>query len=384
MQDVIEFVRDYYQTEAFVPLHIPSFVGNEQKYVTETIKSSFVSSVGKYVDQFEEQIADYCGSEAAVAVVNGTSALQVALRIAGVEHNDLVITQSLNFVAGCNAIAHNGAEPVFVDIGESTLGMSPEALQEWLEESCEIDGEGYCRHFQTGRRVIACVPMHTFGHPLEIDDIADICRLWKLALIEDAAEGLGSFKEGKHIGNYGLMGAFSFNGNKIITTGGGGMLVSDSTTAQKAKHLTTTAKIPHAYEYIHDEIGYNFRMPNLNAALGCAQMESLQDLLSQKRDLAMAYKNFFQDSQYEFVDEPEGCQSNFWLNAILCEDKAERDNFLETTNNAGVMTRPAWQPMHSLDMFSSFLSGPMGVTEMIASRLVNIPSSPKSAIKEAG
>lgn len=384
MQDVIEFVRDYYQTEAFVPLHVPSFVGNEQKYVTETIKSSFVSSVGKYVDQFEEQIANYCGSEAAVAVVNGTSALQVALRIAGVKHNDLVITQSLNFVAGCNAIAHNGAEPVFVDISESTLGMSPEDLRDWLEENCEIDGEGFCRHFQTGKRVMACVPMHTFGHPLEIEDIADICQLWKLALIEDVAEGLGSFKEGRHIGNYGLMGAFSFNGNKTITTGGGGMLVSNSATAQKAKHLTTTAKIPHAYEYIHDEIGYNFRMPNLNAALGCAQMESLKDLLSHKRDLAMAYKNFFQGSQYEFVDEPEGCQSNFWLNAILCEDKAERDNFLETTNNAGVMTRPAWQPMHSLDIFSNCLSGPMSVTEMIANRLVNIPSSPKSAIKKTG
>ena len=203
MQDVIEFVRDYYQTEAFVPLHVPSFVGNEQKYVTETIKSSFVSSVGKYVDQFEEQIANYCGSEAAVAVVNGTSALQVALRIAGVKHNDLVITQSLNFVAGCNAIAHNGAEPVFVDISESTLGMSPEDLRDWLEENCEIDGEGFCRHFQTGKRVMACVPMHTFGHPLEIEDIADICQLWKLALIEDVAEGLGSFKEGRHIGNYG-------------------------------------------------------------------------------------------------------------------------------------------------------------------------------------
>ena len=379
MLDIINFVRDYYQTEAFVPLHIPSFIGNEESYVVKTIQSTFVSSVGEYVDQFEHLMAEYCDSEAAVAIVNGTSALQVALRIAGVGFGDLVITQSLTFVATCNAIVHNGAAPVFVDISPKTLGMSPDSLQEWLEKHCDVDGAGYCRHKVTGKSVKACVPMHTFGHPVDIDKIAEVCKHWNLVLVEDAAEGLGSFKGGKHIGNHGAMSVFSFNGNKIVTTGGGGVLISDASTARKAKHLTTTAKVPHSYEYIHDEIGYNYRMPNLNAALGCAQLENLNILLAQKRELAMAYKEFFINSRYEFVDEPEGCKSNFWLNAVLCEDKTERDIFLETTNSAGIMTRPAWCPMHSLEIFAKCLSGPMEVTEMITNRLVNIPSSPKLA-----
>lgn len=379
MLDIIEFVRDYYQTQAFVPLHIPSFIGNEEEYVAKTIQSTFVSSVGEYVDQFEHLMAECCGSEAAVAIVNGTSALQVALRIAGVGNGDLVITQSLTFVATCNAIVHNGASPAFVDICPRTLGMSPRSLQEWLEENCDIDDAGHCRHKVAGRIVKACVPMHTFGHPVDIDEIAEVCRHWNLVLVEDAAEGLGSLKDGRHIGNHGAMSVFSFNGNKIVTTGGGGVLISDAETAERAKHLTTTAKVAHAYEYVHDEIGYNYRMPNLNAALGCAQLENLESFLAQKRSLAMAYKEFFINSRYEFVDEPEGCKSNFWLNAVLCEDKAERDIFLETTNSAGIMTRPTWHPMHSLEIFAKCLSGPMEVTEMIAGRLVNIPSSPKTA-----
>lgn len=379
MLDIIDFVRDYYQTEEFIPLHIPSFIGNEEEYVAKTIQSTFVSSVGEYVDQFEQVMAKYCGSEAAVATVNGTSALQVALRIAGVGIGDLVITQSLTFVATCNAIVHNGAVPVFVDICPKTLGMSPHSLQNWLEEHCDVDDAGLCRHKVTGSCVKACVPMHTFGHPVDIDKIAEVCKHWNLVLVEDVAEGLGSFKEGKHIGNHGLFGVFSFNGNKIITTGGGGVLVSNAETAQRAKHLTTTAKVPHVYEYVHDEIGYNYRMPNLNAALGCAQLESLENFLNQKRALAMAYKEFFAKSSYEFVDEPEGCKSNFWLNAVLCADKAERDIFLKTTNDSGIMTRPAWRPMHSLEIFAECPSGSMEVTEVIASRLVNIPSSTKSA-----
>lgn len=372
---LIRFVRDQYCTNGFVPLHAPVFQGRERELVLDTIDSTFVSSVGAYVDRFEQDMATFTTSPRAVAVVNGTAALHIALKLAGVVHSDLVVTQSLTFVATCNAIAYCGAEPLFIDVDRQTLGLSPTALEAWLSENALIDDHGDCRTRDGHRRVRACLPMHTFGHPVDLDALIGVCNRWNLVLLEDAAESLGSYYKGRHTGTIGRIGVLSFNGNKIMTTGGGGMLLTDETLGNRAKHLTTTAKIPHPYEFFHDEIGYNYRLPNLNAALGCAQLEQLPAFLESKRTLAARYIEFFRDSDLRPVVEPDGCHSNYWLNAVVCEDIKQRDALLKATNDAGVMTRPIWALMTRLSPYAQALRGPLDNAEWLEARVVNLPSS---------
>ena len=373
---IVEFVRDTYKTDEFIPLHAPTFDGNEKAYVMETIESTFVSSVGKFVDDFERKIEAYTGTAKAVATVNGTAALHAALYMADVQRGDLVITQALTFVATCNALYHMGAEPVFVDVSPVSLGLCPKAVDAFLEENAEVTDVG-CIHKKTGRRIKAVVPMHTFGHPVELDELVAVCLKWNITLVEDAAESLGSFYKGKHTGTIGDFGAVSFNGNKIITTGGGGMvLCKTQELGARTKHVTTTAKVPHPYEFFHDEPGFNYRMPNLNAALGCAQMEVIQQYLKQKRLLAEGYNNFFKGTDFNFVTEPEYAKSNYWLNAIVCPDKESREEVLACTNGSGVMTRPIWQLMHRLPMFENAIRGDLTYSEFIEAHLINLPSTP--------
>ncbi|MEZ8847009.1 LegC family aminotransferase [Vibrio cyclitrophicus] len=380
---LIEFVRDTYQTNEFIPLHAPTFDGNEKAYVTETIESTFVSSVGKFVDEFEQKIEAYTGTAKAVAAVNGTAALHAALYMAGVERGDLVVTQALTFVATCNALYHMGAEPIFVDVAPVSLGLCPKAMDQYLAQNAEVTEKG-CIHKQTGKRIRAVVPMHTFGHPVELDELIAVCLKWQLILVEDAAESLGSFYKGQHTGTFGDYAAISFNGNKVITTGGGGMILCKTQEqGARTKHVTTTAKVPHPFEFYHDEPGFNYRMPNLNAALGCAQMEVLESYLVKKRQLAEQYQHFFAGSDFTFVAEPEYATSNYWLNAIICPDTASRDNLLEQTNSAGVMTRPIWQLMHRLPMFENALRGDLTQSEFIEAHLINIPSTPIDLSKGA-
>lgn len=374
-QSLIRFVREQYRSEEFIPLHAPVFNGRERSYVADTIDSTFVSSVGAYVDRFEREMATYTGSPRAVATVNGTAALHIALKLAGVNPGELVVTQPLTFVATCNAIAYCGAEPVFIDVERETLGLSPAALEEWLSEHASLDAEGHCRTKADGKIVRACVPMHTFGHPADIDGLVAVCTRWNVALVEDAAESLGSLYKGKHTGTFGLVGTLSFNGNKIITTGGGGMVLAGETIGARAKHLTTTAKIPHPYEYVHDEVGYNYRMPNLNAALGCAQLEMLESFIKGKRELAARYASFFAGSELEFVTEPAECRANYWLNAVICQDRAHRDALLKASNDNGVMTRPIWALMNRLPFHEGARSGALPNAHWLEERVVNIPSS---------
>lgn len=373
---IVEFVRDTYKTNEFIPLHAPKFDGNEKAYVMETIDSTFVSSVGKFVDQFEQKIELYTGTAKAVATVNGTAALHTALHMAGVQSGDLVITQALTFVATCNALYHMGAEPIFVDVSPVSLGLCPKAVDTFLAEQAQVTDRG-CIHTQTGKRIKAVVPMHTFGHPVELDELVAVCLKWNLELVEDAAESLGSFYKGKHTGTLGDFAAVSFNGNKIITTGGGGMvLCKTEQQGARTKHVTTTAKVPHPYEFVHDEPGFNYRMPNLNAALGCAQMEVLEHYLQQKRQLAARYQEFFKASEFTFVTEPDYAQSNYWLNAIICPDKQSREQVITQTNASGVMTRPVWQLMNRLPMFKDCITADLSTSEWLEARLVNLPSSP--------
>ena len=373
--ETIKFIRSTFNTSEFIPLHEPRFIGNEKKYLNECIDSTFVSSVGKFVDKFEQVIADYTGAKYAVATVNGTSALHVSLILAGVQKDDEVITQPLTFVATCNAISYCGATPIFVDVDRETLGMSPDVLKKFLEENAEIK-DCKCMNKVSGRTIKACVPMHTFGHACRVDEIKDVCDAYHLALVEDAAESLGSCYKGKHTGTFGKLGAMSFNGNKIITAGGGGCIITDDEAlAKKAKYITTTAKVPHKWEYTHDVIGYNYRMPNLNAALLVAQLEKLDGFLRSKRDLSRAYKVFFESSNMMFLTEPEDSSSNYWLNAVILKDKAERDLFLEETNAKGVMTRPIWTLMNKLEMFKDAQCGVLDNALWLEDRVVNIPSS---------
>lgn len=372
---LIRFVRDYFGTNEFIPLHAPVFPGREKEYVADTIESTFVSSVGAYVDRFEQDIASYTGSPRAVATVNGTAALHIALKLAGVESGDLVITQPLTFVATCNAITYCNAEPVFIDVDRDTLGLSATAMEAWLDEHAILDSEGVCCTRVDHKVVRACVPMHTFGHPADLDGLMSVTRRWNIALVEDAAESLGSYYKGKHTGTFGALGTLSFNGNKIMTTGGGGMILAGEALATRAKHLTTTAKKPHPFEYIHDELGYNYRLPNLNAALGCAQLEQLETFIEAKRALAGAYERFFSGTGLEFVKEPADCRSNYWLNAVICEDKPRRDELLETTNQQGVMTRPIWALMNHLGMYQNCRRGDLSNSEWLEARIVNLPSS---------
>ena len=373
---IVEFVRDTYRTNEFIPLHAPTFNGNEKAYVMETIESTFVSSVGKFVDDFERKIEAYTGAAKAVATVNGTAALHAALYMADVQRGDLVITQALTFVATCNALYHMGAEPIFVDVSPVSLGLCPKAVDAFLSEHAEVTKTG-CIHKNTGKRIKAVVPMHTFGHPVELDELVAVCLNWNLVLVEDAAESLGSFYKGKHTGTIGDVSAVSFNGNKIITTGGGGMvLCKTQELGARTKHVTTTAKVPHPYEFFHDEPGFNYRMPNLNAALGCAQMEVIEQYLIQKRSLANQYISLFEGTDINFVVEPKYAISNYWLNAIICPDVELREHILQETNAAGVMTRPIWKLMHRLPMFENAMCGDLTQSEFIEAHLVNLPSTP--------
>lgn len=374
-KDVVSFIRKQFNTEGFIPLHSPSFIGNEKKYVLESIDSTYVSSIGKFVDLFEDKIKKYTGAKYAVATVNGTSALHMGLLLAGVERNDLVITQSLSFIATCNAISYLSAEPVFVDVDKDTLGMSPQSLKQFFEEHT-LQSNGKCIHKHSGRRISVCVPMHTFGHPVKIDLIAEICSNYNVILVEDAAESIGSFYKGIHTGNYGMIGVFSFNGNKTITCGGGGMIITNNDEiATKAKHLTTQAKVPHRWEFVHDDIGYNYRLPNINAALACAQMENIEQFIIAKRNLASSYQSFFKNTPYQFIEESNQAQSNYWLNAILANNYKERNAMLTFFNDSGIMARPCWMPMHKLKMFENCYRTSMNNTEWINDRLINIPSS---------
>ena len=380
-QDTIHFIRSLYpEYGSRVPLHAPVFLGNEKKYLCDCIDTTFVSSVGQYVDRMEQMVAEYTGAARAVVCVNGTNALHLALLLSGVERGDEVITQPLTFIATANAISYCGAAPVFCDVGEDTMGLSSDAVRTWLEGNAEVRG-GRCLDRNTGRRISAVVPMHTFGHPVRLDGFVSLCEEWKLALIEDAAESIGSFYKGKHTGLFGKVAALSFNGNKTITTGGGGMLLfMDEELGERAKHLTTQAKIPHRWEFRHDAVGYNYRMPNINAALGCAQMENIGEILANKRRTAMAYKDFFAGSDIRFFDEPKDCRSNFWLNAVLLPDKDAQLSFLEETNDAGVQTRPIWELMNRLEMFKGCPRGSLANAEMFADRVVNIPSGYRSSL----
>ena len=378
-ESFVAFVRELYQTdsEAFVPLHAPQFPGNEKRYLLDCIDSTFVSSVGEYVVRFERMMSEITGAAHAVATVNGTNGLHLALKVVGVQADELVITQPLTFIATCNAIRYQGAHPLFLDVDSRTLGLSAARLAEFFERATNHNEAGQCIHRSSGKRIAACLPMHTFGHPAEIATIAALCQQYRVPLVEDAAESLGSYYHGQHTGTFGAAGVFSFNGNKTITCGGGGAIVTnDEALAARAKHLTTQAKQPHAWEYIHDEVGYNYRMPNLNAALACAQLEQLDTFLLKKRVIAKAYQEHLtQYPSWTFVEEAEGTRANYWLNTILLASKEERDEFLQYTNERGVMTRPAWRLMHHLPMFAHCEREPLPEAESLVDRLVNVPSS---------
>ncbi len=379
---ILRMIRDRFGAGEgdFVPLHAPTFSGNEKKYLDECIDSTFVSSVGAFVDRFERDIAEYTGARRAVVCVSGTNALHMALMLASVERDDEVLTQSLSFIATCNAISYIGAHPVFIDVDYDTMGLSPDALREWLEKHTVKDAGNVLRNKSTGRRVKSVVPMHTFGHPCRIDEIASICDEYCLELVEDAAESIGSFYKGKHTGTFGGIGAISFNGNKTITTGGGGMLLfNDEKLADLAKHLTTQAKVPSRWEFIHDHIGYNYRMPNINAALGCAQLEEISGFLASKRKTAEIYREFFasEPGGIKFMAEPTESVSNYWLNAIAFPTREERDRFLQYSNDHGVMTRPIWELMWRLPMFEHCERDSQTNTVLLADTIVNLPSSVK-------
>lgn len=375
-ESIVRFVKEQFPALDFIPLHAPVFNGNEKRYLIDAIDSTFVSSVGSYVNRFEEMMCSITGADHAVAIVNGTNALHLALLLADVKRDDEVLSQSLTFIATCNAISYIDAKPVFIDIDLDTLGMSPASLSSFLEKNVELKDDGFSYNKQTGRRVKACVPMHTFGFPCRIDEICDICRMYNIQVIEDAAESIGSYYKGKHTGTFGQTGTFSFNGNKTVTCGGGGALVTnDAALAKRAKHLTTQAKVPHPWAFIHDSIGYNYRMPNLNAALACAQLEQLETFVENKRQLAEKYDVFFKGIDVQYVNECENAKANFWLNAIVFNDIVERDQFLRYSNDKGVMTRPVWELMHLLPMFENSTKTEMPNSIWIADRLVNIPSS---------
>ena len=416
LNNLISFIRSTFQEpKDFIPLHDPRFIGNEVKYMQECIESNFVSSVGEFVGRFEKMCAEYTGAQYAVAAMNGTSALHIALQLSGVQRDDEVITQALTFIATANAISYTGAHPVFLDVDKETMGLSPSAVEAWLAENVEmrevpiansqqisalssqltanssqlsassqqsvvdsrqLTADSYPYNKHTHRRISACVPMHTFGHPVKIDKLLEVLNHYNIPLIEDAAESIGSYYKGKHTGTFGKFGILSFNGNKIITTGGGGMILTDDEVLAKlAKHITTQAKVPHPWEYRHDMIGYNYRLTNIAAALGCAQMEKLDYLLQLKRDLAEKYKEFFEGTEFKFFTEPENCKSNYWLNAIITKDRAQRDEILEYTNSHGVMTRPIWELMNRLPMFANCQTDSLENSKWLADRVVNLPSS---------
>ena len=395
---IIDFIKSVYGNQEFTPLAVPVFVGNEKKYLNECIDTTFVSSVGKFVDRFENEMAAYTGAKRSVVCVSGTNALHMSLMLVGVKRDDEVLTQALTFIATCNALSYIGAHPVFLDVDRSTMGLSPDAMKEWLQKNAEVrkntrigeldrsydfafeEDKLACYNKNTGRRIKACVPMHTFGHPVRIDEIAALCKEWHIELVEDAAESIGSTYKGKHTGTFGKIGAISFNGNKTITTGGGGMMLfNDEDFGAFAKHITTQAKIPHRWEFRHDHIGYNYRMPNINAALGCAQLENLDAYVADKRATAAAYAEYFKNVDgIEFFTEPENSFSNYWLNVVILPDHDKQLEFLQETNDNGVMTRPIWELMNRLPMFENCENDGLENTVFFADRVVNIPSSVRS------
>ncbi|MDC1810139.1 LegC family aminotransferase [Bacteroides uniformis] len=373
---VISFIQQLYGSADFVPLSVPRFIGNEKKYLEECIDTTFVSSVGKFVDRFEEEMALYTGTKKAVVCVSGTNALHMSLMLVGVERDDEVLTQALTFIATCNALSYIGARPIFIDVDKTTMGLSPDAMKEWLVRNAEIKN-GQCYNKHTGRRVKACVPMHTFGHPVRIEELVALCEEYHIELVEDAAESIGSRYKNRHTGTFGKVGAISFNGNKTITTGGGGMMLfQDEELGKQAKHITTQAKISHRWEFRHDHIGYNYRMPNINAALGCAQLENLDKYIESKRQVAAEYEEFFKNIPgMEFFVDSEDTFSNYWLNAVILKDKEAQLDFLQQTNDNGVMTRPIWELMNRLPMFEHCENDGLKNTIWFADRVVNIPSS---------
>ena len=376
MNKTINFIKETFDNNDFIPLHEPKFMGNEKKYLNDCVDSTYVSSVGKYVDEFEEKIASYTGAKYAIATSNGTSALHVALKRLGVNENSEVLTQALSFVATVNAISYCNAKPIFIDVSKKTMGLSPKKLLKFLKKHTFMNENTECINKSTKKVIKACVPMHTFGHPCEIDKIVSICEKFNIDVVEDAAESLGSFYKNKHTGTFGKIGVFSFNGNKIITTGGGGMIVTDDEEiAKRAKHLTTTSKVPHKWEYEHDEIGFNYRMPNINAALGVAQLENLKRYLYKKRELSFKYSQFFKDEDLIFIQEPKDAKSNYWLQAVILKDKKQRDEFLEVTNKNGVMTRPIWKLLNVLEMYNNCQCDSLKNSKWFEKRVVNIPSS---------
>lgn len=377
--DILSALRSVLPPDnSFVSLHEPNFSGNEWRYVKECLDTGWVSSVGKFVDRFEEDLAAYTGVKRAIAVVNGTAALHICLLLAGVKPGNEVLMPALTFIATANAVSYCGAIPHFLDSEETTLGVDPLKLATYLDEITEQRQDG-CYSLKTGRYIKAVVPMHTFGHPVDLDPLLEVCQRFNIKLIEDAAESLGSFYKGRHTGQWGLLSALSFNGNKTITTGGGGaILTNDEELGRLAKHITTTAKVPHRWEFNHDMVGYNYRMPNINAALGCAQLEQLPEFIQAKRDLAERYRQVFAHVDgIKFVTEPVNCQSNYWLNTLLLDEECvnQRNALLRATNDAGIMTRPAWTLMHKLPMFATCPKMNLSVVENLAGRLINIPSS---------
>jgi aminotransferase in exopolysaccharide biosynthesis len=373
---VINFIKSIYSKNQFIPLHEPRFLGNEKKYLNECVDSTFVSSAGKFVDELEEKIAKYTGAKYVVATGNGTSALHISLILANVDKNSEVITQPLTFVATCNAINYCNAKPIFIDVDTDTMGLSPSALRSFLENNTTVKNK-QCINNKTKKVIKACIPMHSYGHPCRIDKIKEICDEYYIFLIEDAAESLGSMYKYKHTGTFGQLGTISFNGNKIITAGGGGCIITnEKVLAKKAKHLTTTAKVPHKWDFNHDMVGYNYRMPNLNAALLVAQLEKLNDFITNKRNLANKYEAFFKSMNYDFFKELKDSKSNYWLNSIMLKDKNQRDKFLEETNSKGVMTRPIWTLMNKLPMFKDAQCDDLKNSKWLHERVVNIPSSP--------
>lgn len=375
IKDTISFIQDSFKSTEFIPLHAPTFGGNEKNYLIDTIDSTFVSSVGAYVDQFEGMMEAITNTKKSVAVVNGTAGIQVALRLVGVSTGDEVITQALTFVATANAIAYNGAAPIFLDVDLDTMGLSPNAVSQFLQEFGDLRDEG-CFNKKTEKRISACLPMHTFGFPVHLDELKAICDAWKIPIVEDAAESLGSIYKDKPTGSIGEMGVFSFNGNKIVTCGGGGVIVTNNEQlGSKGKYITTTAKVPHPYEFFHDELGFNFRMPNLNAALACAQLEQLNYFIENKRKLAFQYKSFFDDLGIYFRTETPNTKANYWLMCVELENQKERDLFLKETNAAKVMTRPIWKLMYRLPMYQHCQRDEQLNAQFLEERIVNIPSS---------
>ena len=373
--EIIDFIKNQFPSKEFIPLHEPTFSGREKEYVLDTIETTFVSSVGAYVDKFELMMADLTKTKKAVAVVNGTSALQVALRLSGLSSGDEVLTQALTFIATINAIIYNGASPVFLDVDKDTMGLSPNSVEAFLEEYGELR-DGFCYNKKTNKKIAACMPMHTFGFPVHLDELVTICYKWNIPVVEDAAESIGSEYNGMPTGSFGKLGVFSLNGNKIVTSGGGGAIVTnDLQLGMKAKHLTTTAKIPHPFEYVHDQIGYNFRMPNLNAALACAQLEQLDSFIQNKRKLAIDYCAFFESKGIVFRKELPNTKANYWLMCLELENKKDRDAFLKETNENKVMTRPIWQLIYKSHLYSNFQRDSQINAMYLEDRIVNIPSS---------